>query len=399
MAYAIHYDEGSGTILSIADSVYASSGDWIVQNFPPNFTIDSYYIYQADRENDTIVRYFVNNDTGYAYNYLGIRVYTNAEEAGAIDDGSGMTIQPRSPYDDLLPPPSQLVRSSQSEPEDISVTLEDRSFALTPDGAYVLNASGSGIDNTIDAEAAEASIDAAMGRISAEGVFCEIILTPDWAWDGEYWLLAVANENITRNTLMHVVGFDREKLQSDIVWTGDDGKFVFRTSGGGPSNPPVESIRIFCLLKSTADNWASSGILDAWPAKDLVSKRYRHSLHAATDSVMIGQDEASVQSSFPIPAGGTANIQTTLDFSSATLLFATPEWTGNTHVIMPHCYVNSNDHLCYTLTNLSQNQVVVSEVMIRLMYRGHVDNLITDEEDEATLTGYITNEDIDEVVG
>ena len=429
MAYAIHYDEGSGLILAIADSAYASSGDWIVTDFPPEFSIEAYYIYELVTA-QVFRRYYVNRETGFAYDSTGERIYTGQDLEQAVqhdpshgegtpisnDSGNGssegLVGRSGNTYDSLLPPPSELMRELETTVTDVSVTLEDRSFVLKYDGGYVLNATGSGIDDTVDRDSAEAAIDSALSRIDKYGVFCAIFLDPGeaWAWDGDgqRWIQTIPHQGITKNTVVNVLGINREVLQSDLVWAGEDdpGKIVFRTYGGGAFLPPSDQIQIFCWLTKTDDDWSASGKIEAWPAKDLVSKRYRHKLHYATDSITISSDGVmesprtyGEDEPFPIPAGGTANVQTSLDFSGATLLFATPEWTGNTHVIMPHCYVASNRMLCYTLTNLGSQAVYISEVMIRLMYRGRVDNLVSDLYDTAQLSGYITNEDINELTG
>ena len=382
MAYAIHYDELSGEILSIASPDYSSDGDWIVNDLPQDFNVEDFYIYTAIVEGEEYGRYFAVKETGYLYNENGERVVN----------------------DENLPGTSELIVEEPAV-SDVGNSVSGNGFIINNSGGRAndnTSISGDGIDPRDplldDPTSTEDAIDSALSTISADGtVICQLELTvDDWTFFENRYIYIIANDHISLSTVINILAVNRDVLTTDIYWKASNGQFVFTTD-----EKPSDNVRIFCYLFETRDDWAAQGRIESWPGRNLVSKRYRHTLHKATDSITIGNDISNATTysePFPISAGASVNVQTDLDFSDATLLFATPEWTGNTHVIMPHCYVNANHMLCYTLTNLGSSVVSISEVMIRLLYRGRVDGLVTDQEDAGDLPEhYITESDIDEL--
>ena len=66
--------------------------------------------------------------------------------------------------------------------------------------------------------------------------------------------------------------------------------------------------------------------------------------------------------------------------------------------MIPSVWVHDDyQRLCYTLTNLSDEQVTITEVALRLLFSGTVSNLTEEAEDSAALSGYISEIDIDEL--
>lgn len=253
---------------------------------------------------------------------------------------------------------------------------------------------GGGSNAYVNSNASEDSnetVSRALTNISSGGVLATVVLTKeDWVLDqtsGKY-MFAIASESITPSTVLQVNGVNREVLTAHIYWSSDDGLLTFETA-----SVPTDDVQIYGMLEETGDEWQAKGIIEAWPGAGLVSSRYRESLYHA---------DGDTNWPFVLTARGTENdsktILTKVGFADANLLFATPEWTGNTHVMIPHVYVQeSTKRLCYTLTNLSDDEVEISEVAIRLMYNGVISNLETDTGDSGSIDGYIDEIDIDEL--
>lgn len=262
--------------------------------------------------------------------------------------------------------------------------LEDRGISLGGGGSNAY-ADTSASEDTNERTAR------ALTNISSGGVLTTIVLTKaDWAVNqatGKY-VFAIASESITPSTVLQVNGVNREVLTAHIYWSSDDELLTFETA-----SIPSDDVQIYGMLEETGDTWQAKGVIEAWPGAGLVSQRYRESLYHA---------EGDTGWPFVLTARGTENdsktILTKVGFADANLLFATPEWTGNTHVMIPHVYVQeSTKRLCYTLTNLSDDEVEISEVAIRLMYNGVISNLETDTGDSGSIDGYIDEIDIDEL--
>ena len=368
--YAVHYDESTGEILSVSVAAYASPGDFLANLLPDNFKTSTYRIKLGDP------LYLIERVTGYAFNADAQHIA--AEDVEPEETNSGNT--------------------------GASTGIIPKGVAMGGGGTNVLINGSSGSqdpgqeepgEDTSDEE--QSIINNALSKISTDDkVLIQIELAPEWLYRDNHshpWAYAIANEYLSTSTVMHVLGVNREAIKAHIYWSCEDEMLLFETD-----EAPDETIVIYAMLQETGDEWSAHGIIEAWPGANLVAKRYRHSLHTAGDNISINGDDAEPSEGFVIPAYGTANIQTPLDFSGATLLFATPEWTGHSHVIIPHFWEDASHHFCYTLTNLASNSVRISEVCIRLMYRGVIANLAEDTGDEALISGYISDEDIDELV-
>lgn len=364
--YAVHFDENTGEILSLGVAAYASPGDFLVNLLPDNFKTSTYRV----KLGNTL--YLIERETGYAFDVDAEHIALEDVEPEEIVTGSNIGLIPRGVAmggggtNVLINESSGSQEPGQEEPDDTS-------------------------------DEAQSIINNALMKIGTDDrVLIQVELAPEWLYRDNYshpWAYAIANEYISPSTVLHVLGVNREAIKTHIYWSCIDEALLFETD-----EAPDETIVIYAMLQETGDEWSAHGIIEAWPGANLVAKRYRHSLHTAGDNISINGDDAEPSEGFVIPALGTANVQTPLDFSSATLLFATPEWTGHSHVIIPHFWEDASHHFCYTLTNLASNSVRISEVCIRLMYRGVIENMEEDTEDEALISGYISDEDIDELI-
>lgn len=403
--YAIHFDGANGDILSFTVHAYGSPEDLYIASLPPNFGVGGYRVKIGS---GGALPYLIDRSTGYAYDTNGSRASLQDEDPDASDSsGSVGSIESRG-----------ISLSSGGASTVIATTTEQNGVATVTQSTVDVSDGASSDEYTQDELTQfRAEVNSSLDKISSGGaVLCHISLplldsnlaeawayvneSSPWAYPAkttpsQRYVVAIEDSNITSSTILNVLGVTRSNLISHLYWSCTDGRLTFETL-----NKPSGDIDIYCYLMETGDDWSAYGVIEAWPGADLVAKRYRHSLHAAQDLIDLNDGEEPdtyVDSGFAIAANSSVTVQTPLDFSSATLLFATPEWTGNSHVIIPHFYVNENDKFCYTLTNLSDASVRVSEVIIRLMYRGNVSGMITDSTDIGMLTGYIPDEAIDEL--
>ncbi len=370
--YAVHFDENTGEILSVGVAAYASPEDFLVTLFPDNFKTSFYRIKIGTP------LYLIERETGYAFN-------ADAQHIAAEDIEPEETVSGRS--DD---PTFHLIHKGVAMGgEGTNVLISGASSGSEEPSQEEPSGSTSDEDQTI--------INNALSKIGTDDkVLIQVELSPEWLYRDNYshpWAYAIANEYISPSTVVHVLGVNRDAIKTHIYWSCEEELLLFETD-----EAPDEKIIIYAMLQETGDEWSAHGIIEAWPGANLIAKRYRHSLHTAGDNISINGDDAEPSEGFVVPALGSANIQTPLDFSGAILLFATPEWTGHSHVIIPHFWEDASHHFCYTLTNLASNPVRISEVCIRLMYRGVIANLAEDTKDDALISGYISDEDIDELV-
>lgn len=365
MGYAIHYDSSDGQILSLTVSEYASAGDWIVSALPPNFSTSGFRVKLGDP------LYLIHIASGYAYNENGQRV-VSADESG-VDSDSTYT--------------------GEIEPRDITLgDLDDE-----PSGGSSGDSSGgtsgstsggtSGGTSEDDTEDDSDEVVDLTGVSSTKGILVNVRLKQEnWVLDTNTneWVRAIYNPAITKSTVLHVTGVNRQVLTAHVYWEAADEVITFHTA-----SRPSADLLMNGVLSETGDDWTAKGVVEAWPGAGLVSKRFRQSLNA---------DDWSVTLSARGTDGDTKTILTSVGFANAQLLFATPEWTGNTHVVIPSVFVHDEyQRLCYTLTNLSDYDVTITEVSLRLLYNGTVSNLTEEAQDSAALSGYITNVDIDEL--
>lgn len=396
--YAIHYDNTTGEILSLTAAQYGSSGDLLVNSLPPSYSNSAY---KVKIDNGTPMPYLIKRSNGYAYDINGQRasLYDENEEEESGSILSGSDVEPRGIS--LGGGGTNVVVTTTTEVDGGGTTTTTETVNVNDDENENLSSD--------DMDYVRGVANDSLAKIgSGSAVLCSLSLTrADWAYISEEtqwtfpgasivsprYVFAIEDENITSSTVLNMLGLTRQNLNTHIYWGCESGRITFETAAR-----PKGDITVYCYLMETGDDWSAYGIIEAWPAANLVSKRYRHSLHASQDIIDItGSEPTTYDEGFAIAAGDSVNVQTPIDFSAATLLFATPEWTGHSHVIIPHVYVNASDKLCYTLTNLSANAVRISEVAIRLMFRGQVSNMVTDANDEGFISGYITDEDIDEL--
>ena len=398
--YAIHYDNVTGEILSFTAAQYGGSGDLLVNALPSGYSNSAFRVKIDD---GTPLPYLIKRENGYAYDINGQRSSANDENADeeTTYDSSGVGIAPRG-----------ISLGGGGTSVTVTTTTEDEQSGTTTTTTDTINV---GEENesysSEDVEYVQNVANESLAKIATgQAVLCSLVLDRD-SWtlvsNAEEWkfpaasivspryVLSIEDASITDSTVLTILGLTRQHLSTHIYWTCEAGRITFETA-----SLPKADVAVYCYLMATGDEWSAYGIIEAWPGADLVAKRYRHSLHAANDLIDLNDGEAAeayVDTGFAIAANASVNVQTPLDFSAATLLFATPEWTGNSHVIIPHFYVNESDKFCYTLTNLGSTSVRVSEVVIRLMYRGVVSGMITDNTDVGVLTGYIPDEAIDEL--
>ena len=248
---------------------------------------------------------------------------------------------------------------------------------------------GIAIGDPVGEEEAEtpAADDSSLAGVTGGGVLVNITMNAQgWSLDSETgkYTRAISSSYITNSTALYVTGVNRQALNAHIYWHAETGLIAFETAA-----VPGGTVTINGVLSDTGDEWTASGVIECWPGAGLVSKRFRQSLNAANWSVSLAARGNE---------GDTKTILTGVGFANANLLFATPEWTGNTHVVIPSVWVHDDyQRLCYTLTNLSDEQVTVTEVALRLLYSGTVSNLTEEAEDSAALSGYISEIDIDEL--
>ena len=229
--------------------------------------------------------------------------------------------------------------------------------------------------------------DSSLAGVTGGGVLVNITMnTSGWSLDAETgkYTRAISSSYITNSTALYVTGVNRQALNAHIYWHAENGLIAFETAA-----VPGGTVTINGVLSDTGDEWTAAGVIECWPGAGLVSKRFRQALNAANWSVSLAARGNE---------GDTKTILTGVGFANAQLLFATPEWTGNTHVVIPSVWVHDDyQRLCYTLTNLSDEQVTITEVALRLLYSGTVSNLTEEAEDSAALSGYISEIDIDEL--
>ena len=267
---------------------------------------------------------------------------------------------------------------------------EDETETTLPSG-YEFNDATNGIsigDTPSESEEeADTGDDSSLAGIGGAGVLVNITMNQaGWSVDSETgkYVHAIASSHITNSTVLYVTGVNRQMLNAHIYWKASAGLITFETA-----LLPSGAIQITGVLSETGDEWTASGVIECWPGAGLVSKRFRQSLNAANWSVSLAARGTE---------GDTKTILTGVGFANANLLFATPEWTGNTHVVIPSVWVHDDyQRLCYTLTNLSDEQVTITEVALRLLFSGTVSNLTEEAQDSSALSGYISEIDIDEL--
>ena len=328
--YAIHYDNLTGDILSFTTASYGMTGDLFVNALPSGYSNTGFRVKIDD---GTPAPYLINRSNGYAYDIDGQRVPAEDGEADAAYDGgesSDFDIEPRGISiggggTNVYVSTGTGGSGSGTTTDTVNVNEENENYS-EDDMDYMR-----GVANSSLAKIA-----------SGSAVLCALSLTrADWAYisENEQWtfpgasmtspryVFAIEDENITSSTVLNTLGLTRQNLNAHIYWSCESGRITFETSA-----LPKDDIMVYCYLMETGDDWSAYGVIEAWPGADLVAKRYRHSLHAANDLIDLndgGAAEAYVDTGFAIAANASVNVQTPLDFSSATLLFATPEWTGN----------------------------------------------------------------------
>lgn len=355
--YAVHYDSSTGEILSIVDAAYASSGDWEVSALPEDMAGNYSDFYVSEGTPNV----FIQRSTGYAYAEDGTRAYSgdvDPEIIEIIDD------------DDLEE------RGIESSP------------SIGGNNAY----SDGGAITGDTTETAEITTGLAAG-----GILCRLVLGAEyWALneDGKY-IYGIADTAITRSMFLNCLGINRGAVKTPIYWKSANGLITFTTV-----QRPDSDITMTAVLQETGDEWAAAGIIDAWPGSSFVHALFRQSFHQATITRSDSTNTICNAYDFTLAlaAGESVTIQTTVDFAAAELLFCTPRWTGHSHVIMPHFYVDSATNMFrYTLTNLGSNAVQISEVAIDILYSGSLTGFTGETSEDVALSNYITDQDIDEL--
>lgn len=351
--YAIQYDDQNGEILNVVDAQFADSNDWIVTALPTYFVKSHYYVKNIDGTN-----YFIDGTDGYAYDSDGNRSSEHDQE------------------------PTLLVEETLSDEETLgddgeTEYLEEEGFA----------------EETTLSEDADVNV---YGR----GDIMKIVLPlGTWVKDSVsaynertgWFIKTLYNGNITQETILYILGVNQEAVLSDIFWQSGEGKITFFTD-----TEPLEDIEITVVLREATGS-VGRGRINAWPGKQFRAALYLHSLH-------MGEEK-----SISLASGMSINISTPVDFASATLLFAAPQWTGNTWVTIPKIYVDSSSKkLCFTLMNMHPSETaVITEVELRLLFAGTLSGLVVpdgvniEQSNSASYGGstisgsYITNPDID----
>lgn len=342
---------------------------------PPNFTSSAYRASLTSLDSDTDApAVIINRSTGWAYDHLGNRKPEADEEPESSSEyfSSDSSLSPRDiSLGDLPEAPS----SSQSGESGESGSGEEGSASSIDQETYEAI-----VQNAIDEQMS--------GITNGRNVLINIRIAggaEGWTEDSTtgMYIRAIASDYITHSTVLVVTGINREAVRAHIYWRAEDGRIVFETT-----HRPSSAITINGYLFATEDPWAAKGVIEAWPAAGITSVRFKQSAQVSNWSTTLSARGTN---------GDTKTIATNVDLSNAKLLFATPEWTGNSHVIVPKVWVNSSlgNVLCYQLTNLSDTSVQITEVMLRLCYLGAISGLVKDSADDASFEPYITDIDID----
>lgn len=220
----------------------------------------------------------------------------------------------------------------------------------------------------------------------------DTILSPDEAEDAgipdseKSMVYVIASDYVRYNTVLHILGINRNALRGDIFWESSPGYMTFKT---GYALEPYEDVILDAVLTTTANTWNAQGKIDAWPQGEWRKAQYHQALHVSEGWELI------------IRSGESTLIETPVSFASAQLLYLSAEWAGNTHAILSQYYVNqSNDLLYYRITNLSDKAIRLTDVILNIIYQGKLDGFVSpaieiSSENAGNL--YITDSDIDEV--
>lgn len=320
--YAIQYDDRNGEILNVVDAQFADSNDWIVTALPAYFVKSYYYVKNIDGTN-----YFIDGRDGYAYDSDGNRSSEHDQDQTLVEE-----------------------------------TLADEETLGDDDGTEYLE------EEAFAAEETTLSADADIDVYGSGDIMKIVLPLGTWvkdsvsAYNGRtgWFIKTLYNENITQETILYILGVNQEAVLSDIFWKSGEGKITFFTD-----TEPLENIEITAILR-VASGSVGNGRINAWPGKQFRAALYLHSLH------MGGEKSISLAS------GMSINISTPVDFASATLLFAAPQWTGNMWVTIPKIYVDSSSKkLCFTLMNMHPSETaVITEVELRLLFAGTLSGLV-----------------------
>ena len=374
--YVFSYDAGTGAGLgaSISNSTYdidlaesSQAGAYLLAELPYGFISTDFKVDFSNLDSNDLPIYIIDRYTGYAYDHNGDRASIADQEPETIPESiaQGSYIENRGiGMGDTVSTGSS---SSETPSESSDLTEEQR-------------------------EVYESEVSERMSGISAgRSVLVNIGISAGdgedggWALDvtSNKYVRTIANEAITPSTVLCVTGINREALITHIYWVTEEGQITFTTD-----KCPTRDILINGWLFETGDEWSAKGVIEAWPAAGITSRRLQQSRQTNFSNWSVA-----------IPAHGSVTILTSADFGAAHLLFATPEYTGNSHVVIPHIYIDSVTHrLAYVLTNTYTSSVNVSEVMLRLCYMGVVSGIIDSLDDDAKFEPYITEVDIDAMV-
>ena len=412
--YILKYDTDTGSIQSVSSVLWSTSGSssdltyskWKANVQPRYASRGQYPTYKLPKPYDSsfaVSRFRADLDR---LNDNDLPIYVIDRQTGMAYLDSGTTAG--SAYN-VDPDPEYQTASSSSEDD---VEVENRGISIGDvnivSNGVTVGDTGSGSDedtgeteedesgNTTitveDAETYTETVEDHLSGISAgEFVLCNIVLSADsdkWLLDTEtgFYTRTIENDNFTQSTVLSVLGINRKALNAHLYWETGEEWLTFRTK-----TRPSEKVILNCVLYETGDEWNAKGVIEAWPGAGITSKRFRQSLNAGVDNW-----------SLTLGARGSGSdvvaISTKVQFGNAQLISATPEWTGNNAVMIPHIWVDTTANgnvLCYTLSNTSDAEVQITDVSLRLLYLGNLSGLVEDTEDDAVITPYITAEDID----
>lgn len=271
--------------------------------------------------------------------------------------------------------------------------MEEESFVDLDDTTGDIDPQGTSITGNSTAEAGSSGGTETNGVVGVvgDGTICAITLKEsEWLVrtndNVKKYVYEISVDGITPSTVLYLMSINRDVLNADLEWISGEGRILFLTS-----IVPASDVVIACVLTETGDYVTASGKIDKFPQAHWKCVHY-------TANVASGD-------SLNIAAGRSKRVVMPLDFADATLLFVTPEWTGGTKVFIPNVYLYSdtNKKLCATLTNVGSEAVEISSLKFLIAYSGNLSGITEAQEREASagsaavVSGYITEEDIDEL--
>lgn len=359
--YSLSYDVNTGiglsvNVIDIADedanlSESSSEGQYALLTFPESLVVDDYKVSLSDLDTYGLPRYIIERYTGYAYNHNFERVLSGDVEA-----------------------------EEKPEPSDVESYIVDRGIILGDKSVFESDA-GSIIDLDEDEQAEyENEVVSHLSKISDDlHVLVNIGLSAGtgenkWKQDlatGKF-VCVLTNDTFSQSTVLCLLSINRNAVLSDIEWETFDGRLVFTTDV-----LPVNDIKIRAFFFETRDEWSARGVIEAWPAETVVKRFCQSRQNNNSDVWPISLSAHGTE-------GDTKLFATSVDFTNAKLLYATPEYTGNPYVIIPQVYVDESINsrvLVYRVTNLSDSSVIIgndsgSDVILRLCFTGSVSGFV-----------------------